>query len=109
MVKTLRNALFAKGNYFSYPKLSLLCGYVLEAGTHNVNWIRDLFHKNKGKIASSFRMSQNVAYVDNLNKQKVPPALALFSNELSAALEFEYGDAAKGAFELLKMFNNFIF
>lgn len=57
MAKTLRNALFAKGNYFSYPKLSLSCSYVLEAGTCSANWIRDLFHKNKGQIASSFRIS----------------------------------------------------
>ena len=49
MAKTLRNALFAKGNYFSYPKLSLSCGYVFEAGTCSVNWMRDLHHKNKEK------------------------------------------------------------
>ena len=33
MAKTFRNALFAKGNYFTHPKLTLSCSFMLEAGT----------------------------------------------------------------------------
>ena len=41
-------------------------------------------------------MSKSVACVDSLSKQKVSPALALFSIEITTVLEFEYGNEAKG-------------
>ena len=56
VAKTLRNALFAKRNYFSYPKLTLSFNFFLEAGTCIVKWTRDLHHKIKEKIVSSHRM-----------------------------------------------------
>ena len=40
------------------------------------------------------------------NKQKVPPILALFSNELVTALKNENGEVAEGTFALLRMMNN---
>ena len=43
-----------------------------------------------------------------MNKQKVPPDLALFCNELVTALQNEYGDEAKGTWSLLRMINNYI-
>ena len=49
-----------------------------------------------------------MAYPDNLSKQKVSPALALFSNEMTTALKNEYGDEAKGTWAFLKMFNDYI-
>ena len=67
MAKIFRNSLFAKGNDFTYPKLTLSCGFTLEAGTCRVKWVRKLHHKNKEKIVSSCRMPKN-AYVHNLNK-----------------------------------------
>ena len=86
MIKTARNALFIKGNDFNYPELKLSIGYVLQAGICSMKYIRDLYHKNKDKLICNYRMSKNVACTDNLNKQKVPPALALFCNELTTAL-----------------------
>ena len=57
--------------------------------------MRDLHHKNKDKIICDYRTPKKVACTDNLNKQNVPPTLKLFFIELNAALENEYGDAAK--------------
>ena len=53
-------------------------------------------------------MSRNVAYIDNLSKQKVYPALALFSREMTTPLEIEYGHEAKGTWSLLRMMNDYI-
>ena len=39
----------------------------------------------------------------------MPPALALFSNELTTDLEFECKEAAKGTCRSLRMFNDFVF
>ena len=52
-------------------------------------------------------MPKNVACTDNLNKQKIPPTLKLFCVELNTALENEYGDAVKGAQEILRMANDY--
>ena len=68
MAKTFRNALFAKGNDFTYPKLTLSCGFTLEAGTFSIKLTRKSHHENKEKIVSSCRMPKNVACVGNLNK-----------------------------------------
>ena len=53
-------------------------------------------------------MPRNVAYVDSLSKQKVSLALALFSTNLTSALEKEYGNAAKGTCKLLRMMNDYV-
>ena len=42
------------------------------------------------------RMAKNVACVDNLSKQKVPPALELFTREMPIALEDECKCLASG-------------
>ena len=54
---------------------------MLEAGVCSVKWIRDLCHKNKGKLVSNVRMSLNVAHVDSLSKQEVSLAL-IFSKRI---------------------------
>ena len=54
-------------------------------------------------------MPKNAAHADNLSKQQVPPALALFSNELTTALEHEHKEVAKGTHGLLRTFNVFVF
>ena len=53
-------------------------------------------------------MPRNVVYADSLSKQKVLPALALFSTNLASALEKEYGNAAEGAYKLLRMMNDYV-
>ena len=63
---------------------------------------------NKDKLLSSIRMSKNVACVDNLSKQKVSPALSLFSRGMTTALEFEYGNEAKGKWSLIRMLNDYV-
>lgn len=100
-VENFRNALFGSNNYFYYPRLVLSSGYVLEARACAVNWIRGLYHKSKDKLISSYRMLRSIAYVNSLNKKKVPHALALFSTNLTTALEIEHGEAAKGMQALL--------
>ena len=53
-------------------------------------------------------MLRNVAHISNLNRQKVPPTLALFSIELTSALKNKYGGLAKGTYFLLRIFNNYV-
>ena len=53
-------------------------------------------------------MPRNVACADSLKKQKVLPALALFSTNLTSALEKEYGNAAEGTCKLLRMMNDHV-
>ena len=90
MINILRNALFKKDNDYLHLNLTLSTGHVLEDGTFSVKWMRDFHHKNKHKLISNFRMSRNVAYVDNLRRKKLSPVLALFNKNLTVALENEY-------------------
>ena len=55
---------------------------------------------------TNIRMSRNVAHIENLIKQQVSPSLALFFKELTTALEDEYGNMAKAAYLLLRMFSD---
>ena len=64
--------------------------------------------QNKNKIISSLRMNRNIECADNLSKQKVSPALALFSRDLTVALKKECGDNAKGTYEFLKTLNDYV-
>ena len=43
-----------------------------------------------------------------MNKQKVPPVLALFCNELTTALQNEYGNEAKSTWSLLRIIIDYI-
>ena len=103
----MQNGLFTKGNECHCPELVLSTDFVLEAGTCSVTWIRKLHNMNKDKLISSIRMSKNVAYIDNLIK-KVSHALTFFSIEMTMALEFEYGNEAKGTWSLLRMLNDYV-
>ena len=49
-------------------------------------------------------MPRNVAVIANMSKQKVKPALALFSKDLTSALKDEHRDKAQGTHEFLEMF-----
>ena len=108
IIKNIRNTLFKKQNNFYYPRLRLNTGHVLEEGICSVKWMRELRKMSKDKIISSFRMNRNIAYADNLSKQKVSPALALLSRELTAALKKEFRDNAKGTHEFLKTMNDYV-
>ena len=46
------------------------------------------------------KMTKNVAWVDDLNKQKFPPVLALFTREMTTALE----DDCKGLASRISIF-----
>ena len=70
--------------------------------------IKKLYHKNKDKLISDVRMAWNVACVDNLSKQKVKPALALFSKEITTALKNEHDEKAQGTHGFLEMFQDYI-
>jgi len=53
MLKSFRNGLFSSNNYYQYPRLVLSTGFVLEAGTCTVSWVRKLYHENcEGVIVS---------------------------------------------------------
>ena len=65
--------------------------------------------RTKKRSSAVAECQKNVAWIDNLNQHKAPPALALFSNELTTALENEHKEAAKGTHGLLRMLNEFIF
>ena len=108
IIKILRNTLFKKDNEFFHPKLTLRIVHVLEAGTCSVKCMRDLHHKNKHKLISNLRMNINAAYVDNLSKQKVSPALALSEKNLTTALENEYGEKERGAWMFLRTINYYV-
>ena len=108
MLKSFRNELFSSNNYYQYPRLVLSTGFVLEAGICTVSWVRKLYNENKDKLFSTYRMPINVAYVQSLSKQKVSLALALFSTNLTYALEKEYGNTAKSTYKLLRMMNNYM-
>ena len=108
IVKCVRNALFRKNNYFQYPELVLCTGHVLEAGTCTSKHVKQLCYENKDKLVSNVRMSRNVAFIDNMSKQKVKPALALFSKDLTTALKDQHGDEAIGTCEFLEMFQDYI-
>ena len=53
IIKNIQNALFRKVNDLCYPKLTLSSGFVLEAGTCSVKWIRDII-----KIKTSLQEMQ---------------------------------------------------
>ena len=106
LIKNIRNALFRNGNDYHYPKLVLSAGFVLESGVCLAKWMRDLHYRNKNQIMSSMRMAKNAAYVDSLSKQKASPALALFSREMTTALDNEHKGLASGTSNFLKMINN---
>ena len=57
---------------------------------------------------SNVRINRNIAYVDNLSKQKVKPALALFSKEVTTALRDEYGSEADRTTNFLEIFQDCI-
>ena len=63
---------------------------------------------NKDKLISSCRVHKNTVNPDNLSKQKVKPALALFSKELTKALESEFGEKAKGTYAFLAFINKHV-
>ena len=67
--------------------------------------MRDLCHKSKKKLIRKVRINRNVACIDNLSKQKVSPALALFDRNLTTALENEHGEKERGDCALLKNIN----
>ena len=100
--------LVKNNNYFKYPKLVLSDGHILEPGICTIKWIKDLYHKNKDKLLSSVRVNKNTFNPDSLSKQKVQPALSLFSTELTKALRMEYGEQAKGTYRFLETFNKYI-
>ena len=54
---------------------------------------------------SNVRMSRNVDCTDDLIKQKVSPALALFDMNLTTALKNEHGEK-KETLDFLKIFND---
>ena len=108
ILKSFRNGLFSLNNYYQHPRLELSTGYVLEAGVCTVSWVRKLHHENKDKLFSTYRMPRNVAYVDSLSKQKVSPALALFSTNLTSTLEKEYGNVAESIHKLLRIMNDYV-
>ena len=108
IIENLRNTLLKKGNDFYHPKLTLSTGYVLEAGICSLKWMRDLHHKNKNKLIRNVRMNRNAAYIENVSKQKANPVLSLFDINLTTALKDEYGEAAKGTWDFLKLFNDCI-
>ena len=60
------------------------------------------------KLVSSVRINQNVVYPTNLDKQKVAPALALFSPEITSALKLEFGEQAKGTCLFLEFMNSYV-
>ena len=107
IVKCVRNALFRKNNYFQYPELVLCTVYVLEAGTCTSKYVKQIYHENKDKLVSNFRMQRNVAFIDNMSKQKVKPALALFSKDLTTALKDQHGNEAIGTCKFLEMFQDY--
>ena len=53
-------------------------------------------------------MQRNVAFIDNMSKQKVKPALALFSKDLTTALKDQHGNEAIGTYKFLEMFQDYI-
>ena len=63
---------------------------------------------DKDKFISNIRISCDVAYVDNSNKQKVKPTLALFSKELTTILQDEYGEEANEIINFLEFFPDHI-
>ena len=81
---------------------------MLKTGNCTVNYVRDLSHRNKSKLVSSYRIPRSVAYVEKLSEQKVTPALALLRTELASALEKYYGKVAKGTWVLLRMINEHV-
>ena len=107
-IKNVRNAFFRKDNEHLNPKLNLSTGNAIEAGTCSSKWTRDLCHENKCKLTRNFRMNGNVTCIDNLSKQKVSPALALFDKNLTATLENEYGEKVKGTWMFLRTINDHV-
>ena len=83
-------------------------GERLEGGTCSINWVKELCKINKDKLISSCRVHKNTVNPDNLSKQKVKPALALFSTELTKALECEFGEKAKGTYSFLNFINKHV-
>ena len=55
------------------------------------------------------RISRNVAHINNLSKQKVKPILALFSKELTTALQDEYREEANKIVNFLEFFKTILF
>ena len=64
--------------------------YILQLGTCSVKLVCVLYYKNKNKLISNMSINRNVMYRDNLSKQKVSLALALFSENLTTALRDGY-------------------
>ena len=83
-------------------------GERLEGGMCSINWVKELCKTNKDKLISSCRVHKNTVNPDNLSKQKVKPALALFSKELTKALETEFGEKAKGTHAFLAFINKHV-
>ena len=108
IIKKLINDFSKKDNVCLHPTLTLSTGHALEAGTCSIKWTRYLHHKNKYKLVRNFKMSRNDAYVDNLSKQKVSPALALSEKNLTTALENEYGEKERGAWMFLRTINYYV-
>ena len=80
----------------------------MEQGICTIKWIKDLHHKNKNKLLSSVRVNKNTFNPDSLSKQKVQPALGLFSTKLTKALRMEHGEQAKGTCLFLETFNKYV-
>ena len=80
LTKNDRNALLRTGNDFHHPKLVLFIRICVRS-----RWLlrkidARFASQEQKKVASSMRMSNSVAHIDNLNKQKASPALE-FSQE----------------------------
>lgn len=108
IAKCVLNNLLRKDNYFEYPMLVLTNGCILESRTCSSNWLKELCNVNKNKLVSSVRLNKNAVVPSNLDKQKVAPALAIFSSEVTSALKLEFGEKAKRTHAFLEFFNNCI-
>lgn len=98
-----------KNNYFQCLKPILSSGHILEAGKYTSKYTKILYHTNKDKLISNVRISRNVAHINNLSKQKVKPILALFSKELTTALQDEYREEANRIVNFLEFFKTILF
>lgn len=107
IIKSIRNSLCKKNNFFKYPSLTLSTGHSIEAGVCSMHLIRESHHENKHKLLCNVRISQETACPSNLGKQKVKPALKLFSKNLTAGSCDKFGESAKGTCAFLELIQNY--
>ena len=99
MIKCIRNNLTSKGNFFHYLSLSLSNGITLNSGCCDFKWMRKSHNKFKEELVVDVKITRQAAHPHNLEKQKVAPALLVFSDQVTAALKVNFGDQAKGTYE----------